>query len=142
MKRFTHKGLCDVMLAVKKQERLLRAKLQLQQGEDDDREEDEEEGEEDEDVRWGAKKRAYYDAEEEVRPRRLHSYCHSCPHDHVHLLEGCTWSRIHCHTEWKNEAYSEEVQSSCQDRISWKGGEIPASAEMLYQCDSWMTRMR
>ena len=62
-----------MLLTVKKQERLLRAKLQLQEGEDGDRDDQEESEEDEEDVRWGAKKRAYYDAEEEVGgagPRR------------------------------------------------------------------------
>ena len=52
--------------AVKKQEKRLRAKLQLQQGEDDDLEDQEGEADED-DMLWGAKKRAYYDADEQVR---------------------------------------------------------------------------
>ena len=45
----------------------MRAKLQLQQGEHDDLEgndEDEDEDEDEEAAGWGAKKRAYYDADE------------------------------------------------------------------------------
>lgn len=50
---------------VKKQEKRLRAKLQLQQGEDEDLEDQDEEDDED-GALWGAKKRAYYDADEQV----------------------------------------------------------------------------
>ncbi len=53
--------------AVKKQEKRLRAKLQLQKGEDEDLDDQDEEAEEDERL-WGAKKRAYYDADEQVIP--------------------------------------------------------------------------
>ena len=45
----------------------MRAKLQLRQGEHDDLEGDDEDEDEDEDEEaagWGAKKRAYYDADE------------------------------------------------------------------------------
>lgn len=58
--------------AVKKQEKQLRAKLQLQQGEDDDLKDQEEEADDD-DMLWGAKKRAYYDADEQVM-RQLPSH--------------------------------------------------------------------
>ena len=50
---------------MKREERRLRAKLQLRQGEDDLEDDDEEADEEDEeDAGWGTRKRAYYDADE------------------------------------------------------------------------------
>ncbi|KAK9904141.1 hypothetical protein WJX75_005357 [Coccomyxa subellipsoidea] len=50
---------------LKKQEKRLRAKLQLQQGEGEDLEDQDEEDDED-GALWGAKKRAYYDADEQT----------------------------------------------------------------------------
>ena len=52
--------------AVKREEKRLRAKLQLRQGEDDLEEDEDEADEEDdeEDAGWGIRKRAYYDADE------------------------------------------------------------------------------
>ena len=50
---------------MKREEKRLRAKLQLQQGEHDDLEGDDEDEDEDEEAAgWGAGKRAYYDADE------------------------------------------------------------------------------
>jgi hypothetical protein len=49
---------------VKKQERILRAKLQLQ--DDGDINDEEADEADDENILWGAKKRAYYDADEQV----------------------------------------------------------------------------
>ena len=52
-------------LAVKREEKRLRAKLQLRQGEDDLGDDDEEEDteEDEEGAGWGTKKRVYYDAD-------------------------------------------------------------------------------
>lgn len=52
---------------MKREEKRLRAKLQLRQGEHDGLEDDEEEEDDEEDEEgagWGTKKRAYYDADE------------------------------------------------------------------------------
>ena len=60
-------SLIELLLsAVKKEERRLRAKLQLRQGEDESEEDEDEADEEDgeEGAGWGARKRAYYDADE------------------------------------------------------------------------------
>ena len=55
---------------MKREERRLRAKLQLRQGEDDSGEEEDEadEGDDEEGAGWGARKRAYYDADEVGQP--------------------------------------------------------------------------
>lgn len=55
-----------MVLAVKRQERLMRAKIQLQQGEGSDSGESEEE-EEQEARGWGARKGAYYEQGEVSR---------------------------------------------------------------------------
>lgn len=58
---------------MKRQEKQLRAKLRLQQGEDEDAGDDDE-GDEEVDTTWGAKKRAYYgEGDEEA----------SMPHPHA-----------------------------------------------------------
>ena len=63
-------------LAVKREEKRLRAKLQLRQGEDDLGDDDEEEGteEDEEGAGWGTKKRIYYDADG-VSSLPLKEYC-------------------------------------------------------------------
>lgn len=60
---------CLWLGAVKRQEKALRAKLRLQQGEDEDG--DDEPDDEEDDGLWGGKKRAYYGEadQEEARAR-------------------------------------------------------------------------
>ncbi len=63
-------------LAVKREEKRLRAKLQLRQGEDDPGDDDEEEDteEDEEGAGWGTKKRVYYDADG-VSSLPIKEYC-------------------------------------------------------------------
>ena len=61
---------------MKRQERALRAKLRLQQGEDEDG--DEEPDDEEEDGLWGGKKRAYYGEADQEEARACLPPCQDC----------------------------------------------------------------
>ena len=86
------------MHAVKRQERMLRAKLRLQQGEDEDlaggdREDEEEDG------MWGGRKRAYYgEAKDEACSAQSHSSVHAAV-QLVPCMEAS--SRPHATTSWR-----------------------------------------
>lgn len=56
--------MCEPACAVRKQEKALRQKLALQEGEG---EEEEEEPDDEDAAQWGARKPAYYGEEQEVR---------------------------------------------------------------------------